>query len=177
MTTAEIQETWRDLYPKVFGYFYRRITVREDIEDLTSIVLTSYLDKMMDETTQLENPYGYLWRVAHNQLVNYIRKKSKNPVAVAVDDTFQLIDESLEEKRSKAYTDRLDTLKQCMENTVSGDDLKIISLAILEEEKSPVIAKKLNIKADAVRQKLSRAVKKIRKHCLEIWKGYQSIHS
>jgi RNA polymerase sigma-70 factor (ECF subfamily) len=176
MTNSEIQETWNELYPKVFGYFYRRVNVREDIEDLTSIVLTSYLEKLMDNPDSLKNPLGYLWRIAHNQLVNYIRNKSKKPVSVVFDDTFQLIDESLEEKRCKAYTDRLGSLKKCMESHASGDDLKIISLSILEEMKSPEVAKKLKLKPDAVRQKLSRALKKIRTHCLEVWKGYKTIN-
>jgi DNA-directed RNA polymerase specialized sigma24 family protein len=35
MQDSDVEKQWSEYYPKVYGYFFRRLNSREDVEDLT----------------------------------------------------------------------------------------------------------------------------------------------
>jgi RNA polymerase sigma factor (sigma-70 family) len=86
-TLANIDQLWSEYYPKVYGYFFRRVNNRVDVEDLTSIVLTEFFNNTLDNPKIL-NPHGYLWSIAYFRLIDHIRTKSKTPRMIEIDDSF-----------------------------------------------------------------------------------------
>ena len=175
MSPNEIEELWKEYYPKVFGYFFRRVDNRQDVEDLTSLVLTAYLNALSERRDEIKNPHGYLWRIAHNYLVNFIKNKTKNPVFVAFTEDLEVIDESIEIHRSERFNAKTQDLMQCVKDNLPELDFKIVELIVMFDRKSAEVAEELNLTAVNVRQKLSRSLKKLKQQCVNLWELHSHI--
>jgi RNA polymerase sigma factor (sigma-70 family) len=165
----EVEELWYQYYPKVFGYFFRRVNNREDVEDLTSITLTNFLQKWLEKGQEIQHREGYLWRIAHNQLANFIRHKSKKPVPLAIDEDWQLIDEKLEVEYSHYFRERVQALIKCVQDFLDPTQYRLVKESIFHDRKSPELAEELDMTPANVRQKLSRALQKVRRKCRNLW--------
>jgi RNA polymerase sigma factor (sigma-70 family) len=164
-----LQNNWEYWYPRVYGYFYKRVNNKTDVEDLTANTLsTTFMAK------NVLNVQAYTWKVAHNYLVRYIDLKVKNPIPVTWDDNMEWSPDSqseyVETQYSKNFETKLTNLKECIANQLtSPEDKMLIELSIYKENNSTEISKLLGLKADTVRQKLSRTLKKLKKHCSSLW--------
>lgn len=174
MSSKEVENLWNEYFPKVFGYFYRRLNCREDVEDLTSVVVTSFIDNLSKK--EITNPNAYLWRIAHNQLANFIREKSKNPIYVSLEDDehYQWVDESIEEGRSNSYKQKITQLINCAKMNLKGEEYALIVETFLDEKNSTQIAESQNAKPATIRKRLSRSLQKLRQKCLDIWDNFQN---
>ena len=166
----DLQQAWEKWLPKVFGYFYKRINNPSDVEDLTAETMNSAF-----LAPQIQNFDAYIWKVAHNHLVGYIRLKTKNTEPVSIDNiddwkpTPQ--DEQLETEVSSRYQERKIILQQCVDNNLRSEaDRQLVNLSIIDEKTSREIGEILNIQPDTVRQKLSRTLRRLKKDCLELFK-------
>jgi RNA polymerase sigma factor (sigma-70 family) len=169
---SNLKDRWLYWYPKVYSYFYKRVGIKFEVEELTANTLyTVFLAK------NVLNFQAYTWRVAHNYLVKYINTKSTEVMFVNLDpnivDSKEInpaIDLKIDCIISDKYAEKLKDLKLCIKNHLKKDmDIKLISLCIYEEKTSTEVAKVLNLKAENVRQKLSRTIKKLRLQCRELW--------
>jgi len=170
MTQSQITETWNEYYPKIYGYYFRRLSNQADVEDLTSITLTSFLEVLINPDKQLANPHGFLWKIAHNQLCVFIKNKTKNPIPISLNENFE-IDPEIEDYKSGYQTQRVSKLMECVQNSLTGIDKLIVTQVILYDQKAVDVAKEINLKPENVRQKLSRSLKKLRQTCIQIWKS------
>lgn len=169
MNDQEITGVWNEYHPKVFGYFYRRVSCRQDVEDLTSISLTAFLNKLIADGDAIENEPAYLWRICHNQLANYIRSKTKNPVSVPYEEDWVPDDKAIETNHVQEFNMRIDSLKNCISKNCSPNEVEVVELSFFEEMNSIEIADKIGIRPPAVRKRLSRALSKIREVCNDLW--------
>ena len=168
--TTNFQVEWEYWYPRVYGYFYKRISSKIEVEDLTANTLTTvFLAK------DVINIQGYMWKVAHNYLVRYIDTKSKSPIVVGWDENQSWIpdENSLQtedETISSVYSTKMANLRICTENQLANDEEKsLIQLSVYEEKNSTEIGNYLNLKPGTVRQKLARLLLKIKTHCTALW--------
>ena len=167
---------WKTRYDQVYGFFYRRVNSRFDVEDLTMETLErSYITEK-----KIDNPNGFLWGIARNKMLEYIRYKGKNQFQELADwtksengqnNTNELQDNLLQMYQSSEYQAKLERLKECARNQLSDLDLEIVELCVSQDFKSSEVAAKLNISPENVRQRLSRAIKKLRDKCREVWVG------
>jgi len=173
MTTINLDAEWQIYYPKVYGYFFRRVNNRLDVEDLTSLVLTYFFEAITnpEKAAKIKSPNAYLWKIAYNQLVVFIKQKSKNPIPIGLDDNFEIADESMDNTRSTNYIERSKKLLECINSTLSGLDLIIVTKSLIEDWTSPKVAEELNLTAVNVRKRLSRAVSKLRAKCKMVWQN------
>jgi RNA polymerase sigma-70 factor, ECF subfamily len=175
MTSEQINNIWDDYYPKVYGYFFRRVNSREDVEELSSITMHGFLDGLSNPQKQITNPQAFLWKIAHNQLVTFIRFKSKQQIPISIDDDNDfVIDETEETNRGEHYKTKVTELMQCLRNQLKNTDLEIVELSILDDRKSYEVAEMINISAANVRKRLSRSLQKVRTKCLQLWQSYQN---
>ncbi len=167
---TNIQTQWEYWYPRVYGYFYKRISSKVEVEDLTANTLsTVFLAK------NVVNIQGYMWKVAHNYLVRYIDLKTKSPIVVSWDenqnwipdqDTLQVENKTV----SSVYSTKMANLRLCTENQLASDEDKtLVQLSVFEEKNSTQIGNYLNLKPGTVRQKLARLLLKIKTHCTALW--------
>ncbi len=166
----DAKQIWEEYYPSVYGYYFRRVNNRDDVEDLTSIVITIFLDNMLDDTKTIANPHGFLWKVAYNHLALFIRQKSKNPMAIGLIDTDFEVEPEIEDNRSFHYQEKIKDLMHCVNKNLKDIELVIIEQVIMLDRKATEVCIELGLTAENTRQKLSRSLKKLRQSCLDIWK-------
>lgn len=77
-----------DFYaPRIFRHIYFRVSSKETAEDITSQVFLKTWKYLLSDN--IKNIKSFLYRVASNLLVDYYRKKSREPVQV--DEEFENI--------------------------------------------------------------------------------------
>jgi RNA polymerase sigma-70 factor (ECF subfamily) len=169
--TSAFESHWDEYYPKVYGYFFRRLEQREDVEDLTSMVMTQFMLVLLDQEkcNRIENKLSYLWKIAHNHLVDFIATKKKRVIMVALDEDVSALDESLEKLYSRHVQERQQAVLKCVEHSLSSQDLELVQLSIMEDKQSAEVGKVLQLTAGNVRIRLYRALEKLRDKCREIW--------
>jgi RNA polymerase sigma-70 factor (ECF subfamily) len=116
--TAALTELY-DLYaPKMYAYIYRRVSDAALAEDLAGELFVRVLQAIQNEQAWRDSFTAWLYRIAHNLVVDYYRRRSPLPhlsldeTLVAVDDDPAAIAEDvLARERLRAALDRL-TLEQ-----------------------------------------------------------------
>jgi RNA polymerase sigma factor (sigma-70 family) len=163
------QMEWEYWYPRVYGYFYKRVNNKTDVEDLTSNTLSTVFT-----ANNVLNFQAYTWKVAHNYLVRFIDLKTKTPTPIPLDENLNWspsqCDLESENAYCENYTAKLSNLRLCIESQLSEEsDKQLIDLSIYQEKNSTEIGQIMNLKPDTVRQKLSRTIKKLKKNCSSLW--------
>ncbi len=169
MNIKELEKLWSEYYPKVFGYFYRRVESRTDAEDLTSIVMEKYLDVLDNRGEEIQNPHAYLWRIANNQLSYFLKYRAKTPMSVGVSDETDTVDLSLDQYRSEAYQQKIQALMDCIRHYLKDTDYQIVYNSLVMDKKSYEVAEDVGLKPDNVRKRLSRSLDKVRQKCKDLW--------
>jgi RNA polymerase sigma factor (sigma-70 family) len=173
MSYFDSTHAWETYYPSVYGYFFRRVEQRQDVEDLTCLVLEDFLQVLSspEKMQRIQNIHAYLWRIAHNYLADFIDHKTKRQLPISLDENLERIDQMVDEKRSDQYQHRVTHLLECMKKELRGEDYTIVQLSVIEDLKSSKIGEQLSLKAENVRKKLSRALQKLRERCRAVWES------
>ena len=95
-------------------------------------------------------------------------RSAKNSKELPFNDDFDEIEDATK-IQSNEYLAKVELLKNCIAKSLNEKDQEIIQLTVQEDFSSSELAKKLQMQPDNVRQRFSRAVKKIRQVCKEIW--------
>jgi RNA polymerase sigma factor (sigma-70 family) len=171
MTEQQINAIWEEYYPKVFGYFFRRVNNQADVEDLTSITLSGFMLVLVDDNKRqnIKNIHGFLWKIANNQLATFIRNKSKVLITVGLNDNLDSLDENIEDDLSDHYKAKIQDIDKCLQDTIKAEDYQIIRASIIDEMPSKEIAIMFNQTADNIRQRISRGIKKLKATCINLW--------
>lgn len=167
---SRFNQLFEKFYPKIYGYFFRRVSNRSDVEDLSLVTLTNFFEVLGRK--ELEQPENYLWKIAHNQLVNFYSFSSKHKIAVGFDDIESIekfIDHSVEEKRSPYFKMRVESLLECLEKNLDITDYKLVQASIFDGKNSVELSVEFGLKPDNIRQKLSRIFKKAKEKCKKVW--------
>lgn len=163
-----IDELWEQYYPKVYGYFYRRINNIQDVEDLTSVVLTGFLTKLMNNLDTISKPNGYLWKVAYFHLVDFIDHKSKKPLPISIEDDFETPNDIETQLQDDELNDKLERILIYAQKSLSNEEYTIFSRSYLDGDKIMDIAHDLDLKANTVTVKLKRIIQKLKNQSLTI---------
>lgn len=171
-TQSELNAIWEESYPMVYGYFFRRVTNKTEVEDLASVAMSQFVMNIANPETskRIVNQKAYLWKIAHNQLVDFIRRKTRNPITIGYNDDITGIDQQTEDMRSSHYLAWQVDMQKCFQNSLKDVDYNIINDAIIEEIPAQELAIKYNYSYDNIRQKISRNLKKLKASCLDLWK-------
>jgi RNA polymerase sigma-70 factor (ECF subfamily) len=74
-------------FDRIYRYVYLKIGDREEAEDMTQQVFLSALRSITSFKYQGTPFTAWLFRIAHNQIVDHFRKKSRRPVTLEIDET------------------------------------------------------------------------------------------
>jgi RNA polymerase sigma-70 factor, ECF subfamily len=169
-----IEQNWEYWYPRVYGYFYKRVEDKTEVEDLTANTMTTVF--MADNVLNFQ---AYMWRVAHNYLVKYINTKTTTPMPISLNEDFVssqigLPDEyqqDIEDQNSSHYDDKLTQLRECIDTHIKNEEEKqLLELSVIQEQNSTAIGELMNLKPDTVRQKISRLLRRLKQSCIQLWK-------
>lgn len=174
MNTQTLDQEWKYWYPRVYGYFYKRLNDQWEVEELTSVTLTNAFLKK----DEIQNFKAYIWKIAHNQLVTYIRTKSTKLIPISTEDLDMIADDTptfeveiqIESSRSQNYLQTRSQILDCVDKNVKNSiDREILKQSIGEDKNSTELGQIHGLAPTTIRKKLSRAISKIKDKCLEIW--------
>ena len=177
VSRKDIVEGWNYWYPLVYGYFYRRMNNRDDVEDLTANTLNAFFMK-----EGVQNDKGFVWQTAKNQLYKYIEAKKMIPDMINLDDNFDAekqaytyFEENIENKYSNHYRAKMRQLLDCCKKNLNTEDYNIVFSSIVDNQNSTEIAVEFKLKPATVRQKLKRSIIKLKKGCTTLWIELKSV--
>lgn len=122
--SEDISKIFEAYYPKIYRYLYYRVKTKEDAEDLTSEVFVRLVKAIRYQSGNFE---AWIYRVAHNLLVDYYRRK-------AIRKDSPLNDEVLETVTSQDKDEPILTeseLRQAME-VLTEERKEVIILKFIE---------------------------------------------
>jgi RNA polymerase sigma factor (sigma-70 family) len=166
----DLESAWDYWYPRVYSYFYKRVDKQGMVEDLAAETMnTVFLCQ-----NEINNLPAYMWKVAHNYLVKYIKTKAATPMMVAFDDDLDAfepkeIEIELTSER-EGYSKRIADLMDCINHSAISDlEREIMIGSVIKDMNSTELGNSLNMKPDTIRQKLKRTLEKVRKQCLYLY--------
>ena len=158
LNQSQLNALWNQYYPNVFAYFYKRVNNYADVEDLSAQTMTALLTKI-ERDGLLEQPHGYLWRVAKTQLAGYLRTKYKNPVYQELTPQHDIDDDS---KTSEAYEHLILQVFHNAKSILTAEELYLLTLTYQDGLNSTQIGEKLAKPPATIRKRLSRIIKKLK---------------
>jgi RNA polymerase sigma factor (sigma-70 family) len=158
---TQLDTLWSEYYPRVFGYFFKRVNSYEDCEELAATSMTIFLNKIENGDLKPTAYYGYLWKIARTQLVNHIRSKNSKPAIVSLLDNEDFEISDLEQRISNQYENLILSVFNQANRILSSEEFYLLKLSYQEGKNSTQIAKDLSINAVAVRKRISRIITKL----------------
>ena len=157
---AALSELYDRYEVKIFTYIYRRTGDEALAEDLTSQVFLKMLESIRDQKAWRSSFSGWLYRIAHNLVIDHYRRKGRQH-AVELDDTTPLtaerkslesqVEQSLDAERLRAAIRRL-----------TEEQAEVVSLRFLEGYSISEVAAMMNRSEGAIKALQYRAVATLR---------------
>lgn len=151
-------ELYEHYLPKIYGYVLNRTKKKEVAEDVTSQTFMKAMTKIKSFRYRGYSFGAWLYRIAHNNLMDYFRKNSSRfePLEEEELESDQKTDKEAEkEERQRIILEALTKLpKQYQE---------VLSLKFFEEMSNEEIADVLGCKKETLAVKLHRSLKAFRK--------------
>ncbi|WP_421617175.1 sigma-70 family RNA polymerase sigma factor [Brevibacillus sp. TJ4] len=163
MNTAQMypklshQQIYEEYSGKIYRYFRYRVNNVWDVEDLTTTVFIKVYSKL--EQYDRRHPFGaWIFRIAHNALIDYMRKKRECPVD---GEMFRLIKatDALPEEWCLSKEMTAGVWKQVDRLTV--DQRNVIALRYLADLRMSEIAEILGKTESSVKILHFRGIKKL----------------
>jgi RNA polymerase sigma-70 factor (ECF subfamily) len=144
--------------PRLYRYIYYRSKSVEDAEDITSQVLTKAVKNFSSYQWQGVRFGAWLYRIAHNLLVDYYQRKQALPIddvpeSSVVDDSYEQLDDHLD----------IEFIRQHVQQ-FSPDVQHAFTLRLTRGLTNKEIADELAMSEAAVKMMLHRAIKKLHAH-------------
>lgn len=152
----------------IYGYAYKRCFSKEESEDLCQEIITEILFALTNDT-EISNLNAYVWQIANNTYINHINQnKHIQRASYSIDDMpsninavygvnmeDDIIERMVDHKRLAVIKREIASLSEIYRD--------VMIMYYLEELPMSVIAKRLNIPENRVKQRLYTAREKIRK--------------
>jgi len=164
MNNTPTQTDWNYWYDMVYGYFYRRLNSRSEVDELTSETVTDFLLK----NEEIQNPKALIFSIAKNKMKQFLYRKQRN----AYTDFDQMSYAQFNPQTdvySNHYYHKIEQLKACIQRQLNTQDQEIVELCVQSDFSSKQASQMLQITSTNIRQRLSRALKKLREQCKNIW--------
>lgn len=134
--------------PKLFRHIYFRINMKEDAEDLTSQVFLKTWVYLRDSRNEIKDLKNFLYRTAHNLIIDYYRKKPRAPLPIneKFEKTFfyekDIVQEINSQEELQMVRDAIYRLKKDFRDVVVlryVDDFSIEEIASITQKSKNVI--------------------------------------
>ena len=155
---TQLAELYEEYYDRITRYAYVHIGDRNDAEDIAGETFLRAL-KTLDSYQERGIPMqAWLFKIAHNLIVDYLRKKTK--IKIQAIDISPLADDEdptvMVEKKVQ-----LEKVKKAMIN-LTDDQREVIGLRFLGGMTSREVAQVMNKNDGAVREMQRAAIEKLR---------------
>ncbi len=154
----ELLKVYEKSYDRVARYLFARIGNQQEAEDLASdafVKALKALDSYKDRGLPME---AWVFRIAHNLYVDFIRKEKKRG-RVSIDDVVIAVPAEAEETAEQ--NERIEQLSEAIEH-LTPNQKEVITLRFFSGLKSSECAQVLGKKHGAVREMQSAALRTLR---------------
>ncbi len=138
---------------------YLRLKTREDTEDVVQDTFLKALQALPRYEHTRESMLPYLFTIARNLLINHTKKK--RPDAIPGEDLDRFHEGGERADREAMEDEREKLLRKAMEG-LSETEREIIELKFFGERTYSEIAELIGKREDAIRQHVTRAMRKMR---------------
>ncbi len=152
LSEPDIGVIYDELAPRIYRYVYHRLGQQALAEDLTSEVFLRFLRARVAP----ENPAAYLYRIAHNLIVDHVRH---NPQLLSLDESI-VYSGGEPQKMAEVEVERLRLRRAILRLT--PDQQQVIVLKYLEGLENADIAAVLDKPEGAVKSLQHRALRNLR---------------
>lgn len=158
-------QIYHDYIDKIYRFIYFKVNSETTAQDLTSETFSRlwkqiYLDK------KVENHSAFLYRTAHNLLVDFYRSKNKNTGNLE-DVEFMLADNGQNPEEEAIKNDDLCKVKKAL-SQINQTYAQAVSLYYIEDASVKEIAKSLNKSEGATRVLIHRGLKQLKDKIEEV---------
>ncbi len=155
----ELAGLYEEYYDRISRYAYVHIGDRADAEDLAGDTFLKAL-KSIDSYQERGVPMqAWLFKIAHNLIVDYLRRKTKIKARAADIEMLQVADDDpITEAETKI---RMEKVAEAMKRLTS-DQRQVVSLRFLSGLASKEVAQIMNKSDGAVREMQRAAIDKLR---------------
>jgi RNA polymerase sigma-70 factor (ECF subfamily) len=161
---AQLAQLYQQFAPKILDYVSRQVSSSQDAEDILTEVFVAALESAAFATLKKQEQQAWLWRVAHNKVIDtYRRAKSVNRFPLEYINENLLEDTGLspeqisiqqeEDSKLALLLKRLPPLQQQVLYLRFGENLRCAQIAI-----------QVGKRESSVRSLLSRAFNSLRRH-------------
>lgn len=151
------QQIYEEYSAKIYRYFRYRVKNVWDVEDLTTAVFIKVYSKL--DQYDGRHPFGaWIFRIAHNTLIDYMRKKKECPVDQETFSTIKATDKLPEEC---LVTQESTAVLWQKVHTLTKDQRNVISLRYLADLRMNEIAEILGKTEASVKILHFRGIKKL----------------
>ncbi|MDD5037754.1 MAG: sigma-70 family RNA polymerase sigma factor [Dehalococcoidales bacterium] len=149
---------YEEYYDRIAHYVYVRIGNREEAEDIAGEVFLKALQSLSSYREQGIPMQGWLYRIAHNLTVDYLRKMAKRPTA-DIDPT--LLPDDDNPAHTAEINIQFERVTQAMKE-LTAEQREVINLRFLGGLTSKEVGDILNKSDGAVREMQRAAMEKLR---------------
>jgi RNA polymerase sigma-70 factor, ECF subfamily len=155
---SELSGLYEEYYDRIARYAFVHIGEKDDAEDIAGEVFLKAL-KSLDSYQERGVPMqAWLFKIAHNMVVDYLRKKSKFKIRDIESDVLPVEEDPVDIAENQI---EMEKVKQAMQN-LSPDQRQIISLRFMGGLASKEVATIMNKTDGAVREMQRAAIEKLR---------------
>lgn len=140
----------------LFRYCYFRIGDREQAKDMVSDIFLKTWE-YIHQGNQITNTRAFLYRLAHNMVIDWYRKKKSSSLDTLLDDGYEPVDSTVDVLQNSEFQQILSQVK-----TLSEEDQDLILLRYVEDVPIKEIADLLHIRENVVSVRLHRAIARLK---------------
>ena len=147
-------------YPKIFSFFYRELSHRENSEDLTAATFTKALQSLQKGGKEILNFNAWIYRIATNELLTHLntrRRRQSHEIGVSATDIPDFLPDGKYDPES--YSDFID-LKDTIA-TLKAQERILIQMRYFDKMEYSEMSEILGMKEVTIRSKLHRTLKKM----------------
>ena len=157
---AALGELYDRYEARIYGYIYRRTGDQILAEDLTAQVFLKMLESIRDQKAWHSSFSGWLYRIAHNLVVDTYRRKGRHS-AVDLEDVPQTAAESQNPEETVEQTLDAERLRSAIRR-LTDEQAEVVSLRFLEGYSIAEVAGMMNRTEGAIKALQYRAVATLR---------------
>ena len=157
---AALGELYDRYETKIYGYIYRRTGDQALAEDLTAQVFLKMLESIRDQKAWHSSFSGWLYRIAHNLVVDMYRRKGRHG-AVDLEEAPQTAADSQNPEETVEQTLDAERLRSAIRR-LTEEQAEVVSLRFLEGYSIAEVADMMNRTEGAIKALQYRAVATLR---------------
>lgn len=145
---------------KIYRFIFLKVNSQEIAEDLCSETFLKGWQAFKGNPQKIENPPAFLYQIARNLVIDHYRQKDRTQFVST--DSVPIIDPRTDLEEKSLLGSDLEIIKTALTN-INQDYQEVIIWHYIDDLSINEIAKMLNKSEGAVRVRLHRALKALRK--------------